>query len=187
MPHYLNSSYILRLCCIVFLRQVSLWIPALFVVVCAFLVVVPIYVAPYEVGMGVLITLIGIPFYYVGVVWQNKPKWVQQAIGGYSHQPSFLCLILNILIFLYRLGDLHLPEDVFVCQGGEEGLNYMHNHQKRKPKITLKITEVTCLLLLSKFMLSLRTFDVRPIQSELRILNTKNTKITTKASHRLQN
>ncbi|XP_030370237.1 large neutral amino acids transporter small subunit 1 [Scaptodrosophila lebanonensis] len=62
--------------------KVSLWIPAVFVVVCAFLVVVPIYVAPYEVGMGVLITLIGIPFYYVGVVWQNKPKWVQHAIDN---------------------------------------------------------------------------------------------------------
>lgn len=58
-----------------------MWIPALFVIVCAFLVVVPIYVAPYEVGMGVLITTIGIPFYYVGVVWKNKPKWVQSTIG----------------------------------------------------------------------------------------------------------
>jgi len=55
-----------------------------FVVVCAFLVVVPVYVAPYEVAMGLLITLIGIPFYYIGVVWQNKPKWVQHAIGAYT-------------------------------------------------------------------------------------------------------
>ncbi|XP_062125095.1 Y+L amino acid transporter 2 [Drosophila sulfurigaster albostrigata] len=62
--------------------KVSLWIPAVFVVVCAFLVVVPVYVAPFEVAMGLLITLIGIPFYYVGVVWQNKPKWVQHAIDS---------------------------------------------------------------------------------------------------------
>ncbi|XP_013108616.1 Y+L amino acid transporter 2 [Stomoxys calcitrans] len=56
--------------------KVALWIPVVFVLICAFLVVVPIYVAPYEVGMGVLITVVGIPFYYVGVVWQSKPKWL---------------------------------------------------------------------------------------------------------------
>lgn len=43
--------------------------------------VVPCYVAPYEVGMGVLITAAGIPVYYLGVVYQDKPKWVQQIIG----------------------------------------------------------------------------------------------------------
>ncbi|XP_017845698.1 Y+L amino acid transporter 2 [Drosophila busckii] len=61
--------------------KVSLWVPIVFVIVAAFLVVIPVYVAPFEVAMGLLITLIGIPFYYVGVVWQNKPKWVQQTIN----------------------------------------------------------------------------------------------------------
>lgn len=73
--------------------QVSLWIPAVFVVVCAFLVVVPVYVAPFEVAMGLLITLIGIPFYQVGVVWKNKPKWVQHAIGVYTK----IVLLLSLL------------------------------------------------------------------------------------------
>ncbi|KAH8383775.1 hypothetical protein KR009_010415 [Drosophila setifemur] len=89
--------------------KVSLWIPALFVVVCAFLVVVPIYVAPYEVGMGVLITLIGIPFYYVGVVWQNKPKWVQRMIGESSHQPQ--CVALSYFICVFFKDSL-----TFTCQ-----------------------------------------------------------------------
>jgi len=65
--------------------------------VCAFLVVVPIYVAPYEVGMGVLITIIGIPFYYVGVVWKNKPKWVQRTIGEYSLTLTPMCGIVRHL------------------------------------------------------------------------------------------
>lgn len=51
--------------------------------------VVPCYVAPYEVGMGVLITVAGIPVYYFGVVWKNKPKFVQDAIG----MPSNINLI----------------------------------------------------------------------------------------------
>ncbi|XP_046804075.1 Y+L amino acid transporter 2 [Lucilia cuprina] len=61
--------------------KVSMWIPIAFVIICAFLVVVPIYVAPYEVGMGVLITVIGIPFYYVGVVWKSKPQWLLNLIS----------------------------------------------------------------------------------------------------------
>ncbi|XP_058825570.1 Y+L amino acid transporter 2 [Topomyia yanbarensis] len=53
--------------------KVQLWVPTLFVIICAFLIVVPCYVAPYEVGMGVAITLAGIPVYYIGVAWKNKP------------------------------------------------------------------------------------------------------------------
>jgi len=54
--------------------KAPLWVPIVFVIICAFLVIVPVYVAPYEVGIGVLITIVGIPFYYVGVVWRNKPE-----------------------------------------------------------------------------------------------------------------
>ncbi|BES97903.1 Amino acids transporter [Nesidiocoris tenuis] len=55
--------------------KVSLAIPIIFVIICIFLVVVPIYEKPAEVGMGALITVIGLPFYYFGVVYKNKPKW----------------------------------------------------------------------------------------------------------------
>lgn len=43
--------------------------------------VVPCYVAPYEVGMGILITSIGIPVYWFGVLWKDKPTCVQNSIG----------------------------------------------------------------------------------------------------------
>ncbi|XP_037954151.1 Y+L amino acid transporter 2-like [Teleopsis dalmanni] len=71
---------------------VSLWIPIVFVIICAFLIVVPIFAAPYEVFMGVLITAIGIPFYYVGVVWRNKPVWLIKLISSltYTCQKLFL-------------------------------------------------------------------------------------------------
>ncbi|XP_049842264.1 Y+L amino acid transporter 2-like [Schistocerca gregaria] len=55
--------------------KVALWIPITFVLICAFLVFVPFYERPYEVGMGVLITVTGVPVYYMGVVWQDKPAW----------------------------------------------------------------------------------------------------------------
>ena len=70
-----------------------MWIPIVFVIVCAFLIIVPIYVAPYEVGMGVLITVIGIPFYYVGVAWKSKPQWLQNLISKH--------LVFNILYSKY--------------------------------------------------------------------------------------
>lgn len=61
--------------------QVSLWIPILFVIICIFLVVLPIYEAPLEVGMGVLITLSGVPAYLYGVKWEQKPAWFNRLLG----------------------------------------------------------------------------------------------------------
>lgn len=40
--------------------------------------------APFEVGMGAAITLLGVPVYYLGVEWKNKPEWFQNTIGKLS-------------------------------------------------------------------------------------------------------
>lgn len=80
--HHTNGFFFIYL-------QLPLIIPITFFIISAFLMVVPCYVAPYEVGMGVLITVAGIPVYYFGVVWKNKPKFVQDAIG----MPSNVYLI----------------------------------------------------------------------------------------------
>nr|CAD7454751.1 unnamed protein product [Timema tahoe] len=61
--------------------KVSLWVPIVFIVVCMFLVFVPCYYVPYEVGMGVLITVTGIPAFFLGVVWEKKPSWFIHALG----------------------------------------------------------------------------------------------------------
>ncbi|KAI4472798.1 hypothetical protein M0802_016499 [Mischocyttarus mexicanus] len=58
--------------------KVPLWIPVTFVALCAFLVLVPCYERPYEVGMGILITASGIPAYFMGVRWHKKPTWFQK-------------------------------------------------------------------------------------------------------------
>ncbi|XP_076222325.1 solute carrier family 7 member genderblind [Nomia melanderi] len=58
--------------------KMPLWIPISFVAICAFLVIVPCYERPYEVGIGTLITLSGIPAYFFGVQWKNKPIWFQK-------------------------------------------------------------------------------------------------------------
>nr|CAD7454752.1 unnamed protein product [Timema tahoe] len=63
---------------------VSLWVPIVFIVVCMFLVFVPCYYVPYEVGMGVLITVTGIPAFFLGVVWEKKPSWFIHALGKFT-------------------------------------------------------------------------------------------------------
>lgn len=60
--------------------RVPLWVPTFFVIICVFLLIVPCYVAPYEVGMGVALTLAGIPVYYIGVAWKTKPKAFTDAL-----------------------------------------------------------------------------------------------------------
>ncbi|KAL8589332.1 hypothetical protein ACOMHN_052335 [Nucella lapillus] len=55
-------------------------IPVVFLVVVVFLLVMPLYASPRDTGMGVLITLTGIPVYLVGVLWTSKPTVFQKFI-----------------------------------------------------------------------------------------------------------
>ena len=60
--------------------RVTILIPIAFFVICSFLVLMPFYVEPVVIGMGLLITVLGIPVYLVGVMWKNKPKFVNNAM-----------------------------------------------------------------------------------------------------------
>ncbi|XP_054257338.1 large neutral amino acids transporter small subunit 1-like [Macrosteles quadrilineatus] len=59
--------------------KVSVWIPIFFIIICLFLVFLPIYYKPLEVAVAVAITLTGVPAYFIGVRWTNKPQWFHQA------------------------------------------------------------------------------------------------------------
>lgn len=74
--------------------RVSLGIPILFLLICTFLVFLPLYVRPLEVGMGLLITACGVPVYLVCIRWRDKPSWFQNTLHslGYSSQKLFLGL-----------------------------------------------------------------------------------------------
>lgn len=66
------------------ISQVNIVLPLIFLLVCAFLIVLPLYTSPMETGIGVAITLTGIPVYLLLIWPTNKPWWLQNAIGTLS-------------------------------------------------------------------------------------------------------
>merc|ERR1711909_220576 len=74
--------------------RVSLGIPILFLLICTFLVFMPLYVRPVEVGMGLLITACGVPVYMLCVWWKKKPQWFKNLLYalGFASQKMFLGL-----------------------------------------------------------------------------------------------
>ncbi|XP_078041471.1 L-type amino acid transporter minidiscs [Augochlora pura] len=70
--------------------KVSIVLPIIFFIICAFLVTVPCYVSPWEVGVGVIIILSGIPVYWIFIHWKKKPKWIVRS----SHNLNTVCVKL---------------------------------------------------------------------------------------------
>ena len=60
-----------------------MFLPLTFLVVVAFLLIVPLFSAPRDTGMGVLIILTGIPVYILGIYWSNKPRAFEHMMGMY--------------------------------------------------------------------------------------------------------
>lgn len=60
--------------------QVNLALPVFFILACLFLIAVSFWKTPVECGIGFTIILSGLPVYYFGVWWKNKPKWLLRGI-----------------------------------------------------------------------------------------------------------
>jgi len=61
--------------------KVNILLPITFLLVCTFLVTFPFYVSPWETGMGIAITVSGIPVYMLTIYWRDKPRFYKKAIG----------------------------------------------------------------------------------------------------------
>ncbi|GAB6032052.1 hypothetical protein CHUAL_010420 [Chamberlinius hualienensis] len=48
-------------------------VPITFLIICAFLICLPLYAEPLTVGMGLAIIATGVPAYYLFIYWTNKP------------------------------------------------------------------------------------------------------------------
>ena len=73
------------------LLQFNLVIPISFLLVVVFLLVMPLYAAPADTGMGLICVLSGIPVYLICVKWKNKPKVFQQYVSKYAAVCQSVC------------------------------------------------------------------------------------------------
>lgn len=58
--------------------KVPLFIPALFSFTCFFMVALSLCSDPFSTGIGFVITLTGVPAYYLFVIWDKKPNWFRR-------------------------------------------------------------------------------------------------------------
>lgn len=75
--------------------KVNITLPIIFFIICAFLVTFPCYVSPWEVGVGLVFILSGIPVYYVTIGWKNKPIWLRNASDEFNSLCAklFVCML----------------------------------------------------------------------------------------------
>ncbi|MGH0138807.1 UNVERIFIED_CONTAM: hypothetical protein FKN15_019535 [Acipenser sinensis] len=61
--------------------KVNLLIPVIYLIFWAFLLIFSLYSEPVVCGIGLVIILTGVPVYFLGVYWKNKPKCLDNFIG----------------------------------------------------------------------------------------------------------
>ncbi|CAL8328713.1 cystine/glutamate transporter [Gadus morhua] len=64
--------------------KVPLIIPVLFCLTCFFMVFLSLYSDPVNTGIGFAISLTGIPAYYLFIVFDRRPKWLQRCLDSFN-------------------------------------------------------------------------------------------------------
>ncbi|XP_059928228.1 solute carrier family 7 member 10a [Gadus macrocephalus] len=74
--------------------KVNLLIPISYMVFWAVLLGFSMYSEPVVCGLGMVIMLTGVPVYFLGVVWKNKPKWVYSTLERVTYVGQKLCYVV---------------------------------------------------------------------------------------------
>lgn len=72
--------------------------PVFYLLFWAFLLIFSVYSEPVVCGVGLAITMTGVPVYFFGVYWEKKPQWLDTALGKMT--TMFLVPILILCVFL---------------------------------------------------------------------------------------
>ncbi|XP_045768345.1 large neutral amino acids transporter small subunit 1 [Maniola jurtina] len=74
--------------------RVNLLLPITFLIVCTFLVVFSCFTRPKEVGIGVAFIALGVPIFYVFIMWKHKPSWMTKFCDNFNLACSKMFLSL---------------------------------------------------------------------------------------------
>ena len=69
--------------------QVNIILPLFYLVICAFLIVLPLTTTPSLVGVAMLIISAGIPVYFVFIYWKGKPRCMRKIMRKYLYVSIF--------------------------------------------------------------------------------------------------
>ncbi|CAG9863344.1 unnamed protein product [Phyllotreta striolata] len=70
-------------------------IPYIFLLCCAFIVIFPIPTQPWNTVIGLVITLSGIPVYYLCIAWKNKPEGYHKFIRSITRYVQYMFEVTN--------------------------------------------------------------------------------------------
>jgi hypothetical protein len=80
--------------------------------------ILAIYQKPHRMGVGLAILFAGIPVYWLGVLWRNKPAEFTELVGRCSKRNSFFFPLLQKIYSVFRECVLC----VYVCVCGGRGV-----------------------------------------------------------------
>ncbi|XP_070818555.1 cystine/glutamate transporter [Chaetodon trifascialis] len=74
--------------------KVPLFIPVVFCLTCFFMVFLSLYSDPVNTGIGFVISLTGIPAYYIFIYFDNRPKWLQRALDSFNRTLQIILMVI---------------------------------------------------------------------------------------------
>ncbi|KAF0043559.1 hypothetical protein F2P81_004896 [Scophthalmus maximus] len=74
--------------------KVNVLIPITYMVFWAVLLCFSLYSEPVVCGLGMVIMLTGVPVYFVGVYWRNKPKWIHRLVERVTYVGQKVCYVV---------------------------------------------------------------------------------------------
>ncbi|XP_075437876.1 large neutral amino acids transporter small subunit 2 isoform X1 [Ascaphus truei] len=74
--------------------KVNLMFPVIYLLFWAFLLVFSLWSEPVVCGIGLAIMLTGVPVYFLGVTWQNKPQCFNNFVDSMTRAGQKLCVVV---------------------------------------------------------------------------------------------